>query len=335
MISLFVAMCTFRKQWTFFEILCEIDEMLTKDFSVITPKKVFRIMSILVITLVSGVLLALVCLTYYVYNAALGIPSLSICLSYFLANLPYCCVIMIFFFTTSAITRRFYYVNNILLQLASNHMPKNVFEVCSRTSMNDRYMPTIELNEIYSIYGGYAKKGWPTTPPYKNQNEMKKEMKKLTTKLESREESTWKKFARRNVIDVEEFKLAKMKDPDEIIEHLTKLLDIHDMLLDCINMQNEILSFQILLIVAQIFVFEVFALFSLYRTLYNTTPESNVLAIANVFWFVIYNFILYFIMTTASECVYEGKLAGTCCHKVINKVAHTADQRIVEKVIKA
>lgn len=335
MISLLVAMCTFRKQWTFFEMIKSVDDILSKEFAVITPKKVTFTITLAVIGFLCIVITSLVCMVFYMYSEIMGIPSYVICFSYFLANLPYFCVVMMFYFSTSSITRRFFYVNNLIRQLSPQDIPKKVFELCSRTAANDRLKPTIELNEIYSIYGSYLKKSMPLTSPNKNfnsQDDIKKEIKKLTMKLENREENFWEKFKRRNVIEIEEFKLTKIKNADEVIEHLTKLLDVHDTLLDCINLQNEILSFQILLMVAQIFVFEVFALFSLYRTMYNTSEASNMLVIANVTWLAVYDLILFIIMYTTGQCVNEGKLTGTYCHKVINKISHNVDSQIIEKV---
>lgn len=335
MASLLIAMCTFRKQWTFFEMLDGIDEVLNKNFAVITPKKVYQILSLLTLLFLTSGLIALVGITYYVYSMVLQVSSTKICISYFLANLPYFAVIAIFFFTTSAIHRRFYYINNIIRQLAAHDIPKNVFELCSRTPQNDRHMPTISLDEIYSIYGGCVKIP-PLTPPNKsfakNLELINRDIKKLAKKLENREDNLIKKIRRRHVIEVEEFKLSKMQNVDEVIEHLTKLLDLHDVLLDCINLQNEILSIQIVLIVAQIFVFEVFSLFSLYRTMYNTAESAKALSFSNFFWFAVYNFILFTIMTVSTGCVHEGKFTGTCVHKVINKIAVYADPRIVEKL---
>lgn len=335
MISLLVAICTFRKQWTSFEMLKSVDDVLTNDFRVITPKKIYRTIALASMILLFTLMLLLVIVSYYIYIVTLQFDSLNMCFSNLLSNMPNFCVIFLFFFSTSAIERRFYYINNILRQLAPHDMPKNVFEICSRTSQNDRHKPTIALNEIYSIYGSHLKKSFPMSPPNKNfnnQDDILKEIRKLTRKLENREENLWDKIRRRNIIEVEDFKLAKMTDTNEIIEHLTKLLDIHDVLLDCINHQNEVLSFQILLIIAQIFVFGVFALFSLYRTMYNIKAETNILAFTNVFWLIIYTLILYVIMSTSSKCVYEGKFTGTCCHKVINKIAEYADPRVIEKV---
>lgn len=336
MLSLIVAMSTFRKQWTFLEMIKSVDDILTKDFCAITPKSVYRDMSILNMIALNIMLVVLVLFMYYVNSQAIGISSLLICLSYYMANLPYLSVVMIFYFSTNAVTRRFYYVNCMLRQLPAHDIPKNIFELCSRSLKNDRLQPTIALNEIYSIYGSHLKKTSPMSPPnkgFKSKESIDKEIRKLTSKLESREESFWGRIRDRNIILVEEFKLAKMDNPDQIVEHLTKLLDIHDILLDSISIQNEILSFQILSIVAQIFVFEVFAFFSLYRTLYNTASDSNNLAIVNIFWLTVYNAILYSIMSISSDCVKEGKFTGTCVHKVINKIANYADERVIEKVI--
>lgn len=335
MISLFITMCTFRKQWTFFEMLKTTDDVLSKDFAVITPKKFYRSLA-LIATISVNVFMSLVVLsTYQLFVTVLGVPSFVVTFSYYLSNIPYYCVVMVFYFSTTTITRRFYYVNNILRQLAPQDIPKNVFELCSRTEKNDLHVPTIALTEIYSIYGSHLKKNLPMSPPnksYKAEDDIKKEIRKLTLKLESQQDSLWKRFMRRNVIDVEEYKLAKCRDTDQVIELLTKLLDVHDLLLDCINLQNEILSFQILMIIAQIFVFEVFALFSLYRTMYNLDSDSNWFAFANAFWLFLYNTTLYTVLSISTECVTEGKLTGTYCHKVINKISHFADPRIIEKV---
>lgn len=328
-------MCTFRKQWTYFEMLKGVDDDFTKHFAVITPKKVYREICFLIIIVINLMLVLLAIFTYYVYNFALGISSWLVCLSYYLSGLQYSSIVAIFYFSTNTILRRFHHVNSLLRQLAAHDLPKNTFELCSRTSKNDQHTPTIALTEIYSIYGSHLKKNLPHSPPVKNfksRDEVGREIRKLTSKLENREQNFWKRMKNRNLIHVEEFKLAKMKNVDDIIEHLTKLLDIHDVLLDCISLQNEILSFQILTIVAQIFVYQVVALFSLYRTLYNTSAASNVLALTNIFWLTIYNGTLFAIMSISSQCVTEGKFTGTCVHKVMNKIASYADPRVIEKV---
>lgn len=114
------------------------------------------------------------------------------------------------------------------------------------------------------------------------------------------------------------------------MDYLTKLVDIHDDLLDCITLQNQILSFQILLIIGQIFALGVISLFSLYRSLYNDSEFF----IINIFWIGLDSFILILIMHFASNCVYEGKFTGTAVHKVINKLSNyqNVDDRIIEKV---
>lgn len=316
-------------------MLNSVDEIFTRDFAVITPKRIFREISIYMILLLNVLLIGLVALTYYVYNQMFGISPWLICISYYLANLPYYSVVMIFYFCTTAIRRRFYYVNCIMRQLSVYDIPKNLFELGSRSTKNDRHTPTIALNEIYSIYGNQVKKNFPMSPSeksFKNRDYIEKEIKKLTSKLEKREEKLWDQFKHKDLILIEEFKLSKMDNADQIIDHLTKLLDVHDILLDCLSVQNETLSIQILSIITQIFVFEVFALFSLYRTLYNTAVASNIIAFANVFWFTIYFLVLYSIMSVSSSCVNEGKFTGTVVHKVINKIAGYADHRVVEKV---
>lgn len=120
---------------------------------------------------------------------------------------------------------------------------------------------------------------------------------------------------------------------DATLDYLTKLVDIHDDLLDCISLQNKILSFQILLIIGQIFALGVISLFSLYRSINN---DSNFFMV-NVFWFLIDSLILFLIVYFASECIYEAKFTGTAVHKVINKLSnyHSVDERIIEKVIHA
>lgn len=138
-------------------------------------------------------------------------------------------------------------------------------------------------------------------------------------------------FKRRDIIEIEEFKITKLKSIDATLDYLTKLVDIHDDLLDCIALQNQVLSFQILLITGQIFVLFVVSLFSLYRSLYN----PNQLVLINLFWISMNSFILILIMTMASDCIYEGKFTGTSVHKVINKLTlnyNKVDEKIIEKV---
>lgn len=335
MISLVITMCTFRKQWTFFEMLKTADDVLSRDFAVITPKKFYRSFAWIATISINIFMTIVVFMTYLLFSTVLRVPSFVVSFSYYLSNMPYYSIVIVFYFSTTTITRRFYYVNNILRQLVPHDIPKNIFELSSRTEKNDLHVPTIALTEIYSIYGSHLKKNLPMSPPnkgYRNDDKIKKEIRQLTIKLEKQQDNFWQRFKRRNVIDVEEYKLAKICDPEKVIDHLTKLLDVHDLLLDCINLQNEILSFQILMIIAEIFVFEVFAFFSLYRTMFNENSSSNLFALANLFWLIFYNATLYLVMSISTECVTEGKLTGTYCHKVINKISHHADPRIIEKV---
>ena len=131
---------------------------------------------------------------------------------------------------------------------------------------------------------------------------------------------------------IEEYKIRKCDDVDKLLDSLTKLVDLHDKLLDCMNLANELLSLQILMIVGLIFIFGVFAWFSLYRVIYSTGSELSVLAFTNCFWICYYNLFMVTILSIAHGCVSEAKFTGTAVHKVINKIAHHADHRIIEKV---
>lgn len=232
MVSLVIALAVFRKQWTFFEMMKSVDDSLKNDFAVITPKKIFRFISYLIIGLLVTFLMSMIGSVFFVCVYVLGIDPIFMCTSYLLANFPYFCNILIFYFSTSAISRRFQYINCILRQLSPHDIPKNTFELCSRTTKNDRLKPTIALDEIFSVYGSHMKfLASPPSQTYKNKDDIKKEIKKLTEKLENREENLWDKYITRNIIEVEELKMTKMRDADVIIEHLTKLLDMHDVLL--------------------------------------------------------------------------------------------------------
>lgn len=330
-------MLTYRKQWSFFDTLRMVDESLSKDFHVITPKTSFRKFSIITIVLINLALLAISVMTYWLFQTILDLPSFIMSISYLFINIPYSSTVSVYCFSTATISRRFYYVNNIFMQLSPKHLPKNVFELCSRTASNERHTPTIALHEIYSIYGPQHFKNvqyFPSNQNVKSKEMMNKEIKNLTSKIEEREAGIFSLFSRKDKIEIEDFKLSKLQCTDDIIEHLTKLVDIHDELLDCVSLQNEILSIQILMIVAQIFVFGVFALFSLYRTLYNIkSTHSNILAFVNIFWVILYWCVITGIVSVSTNCVREGTYTGTAIHKVINKIAHIADPQIIEKVI--
>lgn len=332
MISLVVSLFTHQTQWTFFERLDQIDSILKNDFAILTPKKIGRTVVLAVLIIANCIILMLSIMSYFILNL-LGIPSLMLCASYYFANLPYAVIIMQFTFAANAIRKRFFYINNTFRQLANNDIPK-VFDICSRNEKNERHTPTISLQEIYSIYGGYQTRKNVSSKGISIQDDFNREIKKLTTQLKKQDEGIVQQFKRRHLIEVEEFKVAKLTNVtvDSTLEHLTKLVDLHDDLLDCISLQNQILSFQILLIVSQIFIFGVITYFSLYRTANN--PQANILAYNNIIWIGMYNVVLVVIMSFSSNCIYEGKFTGTAVHKVINKLSNynTVDARIIEKV---
>lgn len=329
-------MLTFKKQWRLFELMDGVDEVLRKDFTLLTPKQVYRTILQISIAIMLLIIISLITLTYYVYNVLLQFPSWMISISYFLSNMPYATVILLFYFSSNTIRRRFHSINCILFQLSPDDIPKNMFEICSIDDKNDRHMPTISVAEIYQIYGTKTnKKISAMSPPSGKVNKgwvYEKEVKKLESKIVSNENGIMQQIRRIDVIELEEMKLSHVKDVDGTIEYLTKLLDLHDVLLDGISLQNEIFSFQLLLIVAQIFIFEVFALFSLYRIWYNDLAQSKAIAFINVFWFILYNLVLYIITSRATACVDEARYMGTCVHKVINKIADRVDSRIIDKL---
>lgn len=187
MISLLVGLGTYQKQWTFFEIIDRVDKMLNKEFHVITPKKVYQSILWGIVIAINILMIVLIFLTYFVYES-LGVPALMLSVSYYLIFLPYSAVVMGFSFSCQSIRRRFFYVNNIFRQLASNNIPK-VFDICSRNEKNERLTPTISLQEIYSIYGGYyERKNPPQQKGYNKKDEFNREIKKLTLQMEKREE---------------------------------------------------------------------------------------------------------------------------------------------------
>lgn len=330
MISLVVSLLTHKKQWSFFERMEQIDIILKNDFAILTPKKIARTIVLGFLIFINLSIILLVIMSYYVLEM-LRVPSTMLCLSYYVANLPYVVVIIQFCFSANAITKRFFYINNIFRQLANNDIPK-VFDICSRNEKNERHTPTISLQEIYSIYGGYQTR---KNIGSRDMN-VKDEIKKLTMQLRKQDEGFVEQFKRRHLIEVEEYKVAKLTNVtvDTTLEHLTKLVDLHDDLLDCISLQNQILSFQILLIISQIFVFGVITYFSLYRSAKQNNPQTNILAYNNIIWILLYNVILIVVMSFANQCIYEGKFTGTAVHKVINKLSNyrSVDTRIIEKV---
>lgn len=330
MISLIVSLLTHQKQWAFFERLEQIDVILKNDFAILTPKKIARTIALGFLVFTNISLILLIIISYYVFEM-LRLPSIMLCISYYVANLPYAVVIIQFCFSANAITKRFFYINNIFRQLANNDIPK-VFDLCSRNERNERHTPTISLQEIYSIYGGYQTR---KNIGSRDMN-VKDEIKKLTMQLRKQDEGFVEQYKRRHLIEVEEYKVAKLTNVtvDTTLEHLTKLVDLHDDLLDCISLQNQILSFQILLIISQIFVFGVITYFSLYRSAKQNNPQTNILAYSNIIWIFLYNVILIVVMSFANKCIYEGKFTGTAVHKVINKLSNyrTVDARIIEKV---
>lgn len=187
MISLLVGLGTYQKQWTFLETIDRIDKMLNKEFRVLTPKKVYQKMLWGVVIAVNVLMLLSIALTNFAYTS-LGIPAMMLSVSYYLIFLPYSSVVMGFSFSCTSIRIRFFYVNNIFRQLASNDIPK-VFDICSRNEKNERLTPTISLQEIYSIYGGYyARKNQPQQKGLNAKEEFNREIKKLTNQLEKREE---------------------------------------------------------------------------------------------------------------------------------------------------
>jgi 7tm Chemosensory receptor len=333
MVSLLIGLFTFRKQWTLSEMLYQIDKILKRDFKVITPKKITRTIIITTICMLGAAVLALQIMAYIVFQY-LKIFSPILCITFFLNNMPYAAIILQFCASSSAIRKRFFYINNVFRQLAGNDIPK-VFDLCSRNEKNERLTPTISVQEIYSIYGGYHVRKNFSSKGYNAKEAVNREIKKLTSQLEKQEEGIIEQYKRKDLIEVEEFRITRICNIEMTLEYLTKLVDLHDNLLDCISLQNQIISIQILMIVAQIFVFNVITLFSLYRIIYST--ESSIFASMNIFWILLYNIILVIIMMFATECVNEGKFTGTAVHKVINKLSsnyNNVDSRVIEKVKK-
>lgn len=183
MISLAINLCTYRKQWTFFETICEVDDILTKDFNLVTPKKVFRHFITSVVVAVNVGLIILVGFTYYLYESILEISNYNIYISYYLSNLPYMIVISIFCFSVSTIRRRMLYINNLFGRLFDTYIVNDIFKF---RKDNSDFIPTIAFNEIYSIYS--KPKNFKTSSVKKNQiyktkEEVNREIQKVLDQL--------------------------------------------------------------------------------------------------------------------------------------------------------
>lgn len=105
-ISLIIALLTFKKQWKFYEMLKDVDDVLNKDFKLLTPKRIFESILKISIALLVMIISILIALTYFVYDVLLGISSMRICISYFLSNLPCSAVIIMFYFSSNVLRRR-------------------------------------------------------------------------------------------------------------------------------------------------------------------------------------------------------------------------------------
>lgn len=187
MISLAINMCTYRKQWTFFETICEVDDILTKDFNLVTPKKVFRFFTSLIVVAINVGLIILVGFTYLLYESYLKISNYNIYISYYLSNLPYMIVISIFCFSVTTIRRRMIYINNLFGRMFDTYIANDIFKF---RKDNSDYIPTIAFNEIYSIYSkpkNFKKSSIKKNQIYKTKEEVNREIQKVLDQITGKE----------------------------------------------------------------------------------------------------------------------------------------------------
>jgi len=105
-ISLIIAILTYKKQWKLFEMMDGVDEILRRDFTLLTPKQVYSTIIQISIAVSIMIIGCLISLTFYVYNVVLNFPSWMICISYFLYNMPYATLLLLFYFSSNTIKRR-------------------------------------------------------------------------------------------------------------------------------------------------------------------------------------------------------------------------------------
>lgn len=187
MISLAINMFTYRKQWTFFETICEVDDIFTKDFNLVTPKKVFRYFITFFVVAMNIGLIVLVGSTYLLYESFLNISNYNIYISVYLSNLPYMIVISIFCFSVLSIRRRMIYINNLFGRMFDAYITTDIFKY---RKDNSDFIPTIEFNEIYSIYSkpkDFKKSSIKKNQIYKTKKEVNREIQKVLDQITGKE----------------------------------------------------------------------------------------------------------------------------------------------------
>ena len=187
MISLAINMCTYNKQWTFFETICEVDDILTKDFNLVTPKKVFRFFTSFLVVAINVGLIVLVGFTYFLYESYLKLSNYNIYISYYLSNLPYMIVISIFCFSVTTIRRRMIYINNLFGRMFDTYIANDIFKF---RKDNSDFIPTIAFNEIYSIYSkpkDIKKSTAKKHQIYKSKEEVNREIQKVLDQITGKE----------------------------------------------------------------------------------------------------------------------------------------------------
>lgn len=179
-------------------------------------------------------------------------------LAFLISNISLTFGLAAFIALSLLIFTRFRYINN-MLELIKNSHPEGVFPVLVESQ------PGLYYGEIFVIYSNSREKMGENRVAQDSRSILQKIIDYFTKNKVQQGFHLLKKVRNFFFEQIHRLRIQPNSSVQEVKEAINRLIYLHNCMCDCINSMNEAFAFNLLVAVAYMFVFIVFALFSGYR----------------------------------------------------------------------
>uniref|UniRef100_A0A182NZA9 Gustatory receptor n=1 Tax=Anopheles dirus TaxID=7168 RepID=A0A182NZA9_9DIPT len=315
----------YKRKWDYMELLDNVTKVVEQEFHVKNPVRVVQMFIVFIIVMENTYLVAVLTGYYFLIDQTLHINTTYLYASYYMMNISLMALINEFTYFTVHIRRLFMIVNRLLKQLLLSDVGSNDTILLDQSRKSKT--PTIAYDEIFTIYGGGARKDFGNDARAVKRNGLPK----VTVVAPAPNE--FNKFSINTVYStyITQLKIDNHSSMEAIVKTINRLSTLHHHLCEAIRLVNRISSLSLMFHFGAMFVFFVFGLFTIYKAFNSGTWAFRIMALANGSWIAFYLAGILTVISATTAAQYSGRLTGDIVHQIIRKHQNNFSAEVIEK----
>uniref|UniRef100_A0A182Q2G6 Gustatory receptor n=1 Tax=Anopheles farauti TaxID=69004 RepID=A0A182Q2G6_9DIPT len=256
-----------KRKWDYMELMDNVTKVVEQEFHVKNPVRVVQMFIIFIITMENLYLIAVLTGYYFLIDQTLQINTTYLYASYYLMNISLMALLNEFTYFSVHIRRLFMIVNRLLKQLLLGDAGNADTVVLDQSRKSKT--PTIAYDEIFTIYGGGARKDTGSEGPTLKRNALPK------VTLVAPVSDEFNKLSINTVYTtyITQLKIDNHSSMEAIVKTINRLSVLHYHLCEAIRLVNRISSLSLMLHFGAMFVFLVFGLFTIYKLVASSKKQ--------------------------------------------------------------